>query len=267
MFRILARFPLGLLQGAGALMGLVAFVSSASYRAKIDANLRRAGLPAKMRWVCALQSGCTIGELPFVWFGGTDRLLSKVRSDDLAVFEQACESGRGVLMLTPHLGAFEVAARYLAARAPITVLFKPPRQRPLVALLSAARNQESMRSVPTNLSGVRALLRALRAGEVVGLLPDQVPDAGQGEWADFFGEPAYTLTLPHRLAQQASPAVVIGACVRLGWGRGWQLHMETFDGDPSPQALNAAMEALVRNWPAQYLWGYNRYKQPRGAVR
>lgn len=263
LFRFLARLPLGLMQRVGAALGLLAYLASRSYRAKLLANLARAGLPPSLGSACALHAGRMVGELPFVWFRPLAQSAARVRCEEVAVFDDARREGRGVLLLTPHLGSFEMAARYFASRSPITVLFKPPKQAPLARLLAAGRDQEPMRSVPTNLSGVRALLRALRAGEVVGLLPDQVPDSGQGEWAPFFGEPAYTLTLPQRLAQQTGAAVVLVACERLGPGEGWRLHLERMREMPTPQALNAAMQRLILRWPQQYLWGYNRYRRPR----
>ena len=265
LFRLLARLPLGLLQFAGAGLGLLAYLLSASYREKILANLGRAGLSRGLRWACARQAGAMVGELPFVWFRDAGELRARVRTDDLRVLESAREEGRGVLFLTPHLGAFEMTARWHAGFAPITVMFKPPRQRALSRLLEAARNQGAMRSVPTSLQGVRAMLRALRSGEAVGLLPDQVPDAGQGEWAPFFGEPAYTLTLPQRLAQSTGAAVVLALGERLAFGAGWRVHLERMTEAPTPEALNAAMQRLILRLPAQYLWGYNRYKRPRGA--
>jgi len=263
LFRLLARLPLGPLQRIGAALGLLAYLASRSYRTKLLANLARAGLPASLATDCARHAGRMVGELPFVWFRPLAEVAARVRCEDAGVFDAALREGRGVLLLTPHLGSFEMAARYFASRAPITVLFKPPRQAPLARLLAAGRDQEPMRSVPTNLSGVRALLRALRGGSVVGLLPDQVPDSGQGEWAPFFGEPAYTLTLPMRLAQQTGAAVVLVACERLGPGEGWRLHLERMREMPTPEALNAAMQRLILRWPRQYLWGYNRYRQPR----
>jgi KDO2-lipid IV(A) lauroyltransferase len=112
------------------------------------------------------------------------------------------------------------------------------------------------------MAGVRAMLRALRAGEAVGILPDQVPGEGEGEWAPFFGEPAWTMTLPRRLAQATGAAVVVAVGERVPGG--WRLHLERLAEAPTPEALNACMERLIRRWPDQYLWGYNRYKRPAG---
>ena len=264
LFRLLARLPLGLLQSAGAALGVLAYLASPSYRGKILANLERAGLPRSLRWACAGQAGAMVGELPFVWFRDQRELVARVRCDDRQIFDAAQAEGRGVLFMTPHLGAFEMTPRFFAARAPIVVLFKPPRQPSLARVLEVVRNQGAMRSVPTNITGVRALLRALRSGEVVGLLPDQVPDEGQGEWAPFFGEPAYTLTLPQRLVQSTGAAVVLATGERLAFGQGWRIRFERMADIPTPEALNAAMQRLILRLPSQYVWGYNRYKRPRG---
>ncbi|MGA0708946.1 MAG: hypothetical protein ACO3Q7_12810 [Steroidobacteraceae bacterium] len=110
LFRLLVRLPLALLRAGGVMLGLAAFLASPGYRSKIDANLQRAGLDRRLRWACARQAGVTIGELPFVWFGPLAQVVARVRCDDLAMFEQARNEGRGVLVLTPHLGSFEVAA-------------------------------------------------------------------------------------------------------------------------------------------------------------
>ena len=202
-------------------------------------------------------------ELPFIWWRSPTELAKRVRCADVAVLEQAEGEGRGIVFLTPHLGSFEMTARWYGRRAPITVLFRAPRKASLGALLDAARAGAGVRPVPATLSGVRAMLKALRAGEAVGLLPDQVPGAGEGRWAPFFGEPAYTMTLPMKLAQASGAAVILAVGVRETGG--WRLSLERFKGEPTPERINACMEALIRSAPEQYLWGYNRYKRPHGA--
>ena len=136
--------------------------------------------------------------------------------------------------------------------------------------METARNRPGMLAVPTTLAGVRQMIKALRRGEAVGLLPDQVPPEGQGQWAPFFGRDAYTMTLAARLAQQTGAAVVLVRCERLSWGRGYVTHFEPLpaplsaDMDQALLQINQAMEHLIRQCPEQYLWGYGRYKQPRG---
>ncbi len=263
--RMLGVFPLGWLQAFGAAFGVTAFLLSAGYRRKLRANLRAAGYGStRDLWRAAVEAGRMVGELPFVWRCAPAELARRVVCDDLPVLE-AAEARGAIVFLAPHLGAFEVIARFYASRAPVTVLYKPPRQAWMRPLAEFSRATGAMRAVPATLAGVRALLRALRAGEAVGLLPDQVPDAGQGRWAPFFGRPAWTMTLPQRLAEQPGAQVVLAVGERLGGARGWRLHLETMDETPTPEALNARMEGLIRRFPSQYLWGYNRYKRPAAA--
>ncbi len=124
---------------------------------------------------------------------------------------------------------------------------------------------------PADLSGVRRLVRALKRGEAIGMLPDQVPSNGEGVWARFFGKPAYTMTLPARLQRRTGAALLLARGERLADGQGWTVHFSVVDEalpvDPVDAAtrINAALERLIRDDPEQYLWGYNRYKTPRSA--
>jgi KDO2-lipid IV(A) lauroyltransferase len=209
-------------------------------------------------------------ELPRLWFGHAAPVLW---ADDRAAVE-AYASGQGVLFLTPHLGCFEITAQALATRfaaghGPLTVLYRPARRTDLGEVMASARNRSGLEAVPTNLAGVRQMIKALRAGRAVGLLPDQVPPEGMGQWAPFFGKPAYTMTLAARLALQTGARVVVIWGERLPWGQGYRLHTSGLGHDLSPDLdvavvqINQAMERVIRQQPGQYLWGYARYKQPR----
>jgi KDO2-lipid IV(A) lauroyltransferase len=135
--------------------------------------------------------------------------------------------------------------------------------------MALARNRPGLQAVPTTLAGVRQMIKALRAGEAVGLLPDQVPPEGMGVWAPFFGRSAYTMTLAARLALQTGARVVLIWGERLPWGRGYRLHTRPLGHDLSPDLetavvqINQAMESMVLTCPQQYLWAYARYKEPR----
>jgi KDO2-lipid IV(A) lauroyltransferase len=113
------------------------------------------------------------------------------------------------------------------------------------------------------------MIKALRKGEAVGLLPDQVPPDGMGLWTPFFGKDAYTMTLAARLSAQTGATVLVGFGERLPWGRGYILHIHELKQALSDnleiavRQMNAEMEALIRGCPTQFLWGYGRYKQPR----
>ncbi len=266
--RMIARLPLSWMQGLGALCGLLAYRLSADYRGKLRANLRQAGLPddGTLARAVAAHTGRMLGEMPFVWFRPLRTVMGRVVTDDEAVMDAAAAEGRPVIYLTPHLGAFEMTARYCASRAPITVLFKPPKIAALTPVLKAGRDFPGMLSAPANLGGLRTLLRALRRGEAIGLLPDQVPTDGEGRWVPFFGRPAFTTTLPQRLAEQTDAVVVMVHGERLPAGRGWRFHARRLDGPATPEAVNQAMETMILRLPDQYLWGYNRYKVPAGVA-
>ncbi|MCE1191489.1 MAG: lysophospholipid acyltransferase family protein [Acidovorax sp.] len=270
VFRFFSVFPLWLLHIMGAAMGWVAFAASPTYRRRFLANAALAGYSfAQVRGAVA-HAGRMVAELPRLWLGAP--LPCSLVNE--ACVHAAYAAGRGIVFLTPHQGCFElsaqVAARHWSAeRGPITVLYRPARQPWLAKVMETARNRPGMLAVPTTLSGVRQMIKALRRGEAVGLLPDQVPPGGQGLWAPFFGRDAYTMTLAARLAQQTGAAVVLARCERLSWGRGYVTHFETLPAPLSDQMdqavlqINQAMEHLIRQCPEQYLWGYARYKQPR----
>lgn len=261
--RCLGGLPLPILRALGAWLGWITYAASPGYRRKVRNNLRRAGLDStSMRWRVAGEAGRMLGELPFVWSRTLKSIAERVACDDGHVLDEAESAGRGVLFVTPHLGSFDVAARWYATRAPITVLFRPPRKPWLRPLVAFARNRGAMRAVPPTVGGLRAMLRALHSRQAVGLLPDQVPGMGDGRWAPFFGEPAYTMTLPERLVRQTGARVVLAVCERVSRPAGWRLHLESVGETPSAEVLNARMERCILRHPAQYLWGYNRYRRP-----
>jgi KDO2-lipid IV(A) lauroyltransferase len=266
--RVLARLPLRVLHLFGAVIGWAAYCLSGSYRRKFQTNWSLAhrlmgandlGLQAKRRRAIA-EAGKLVAELPFVWFRPVNEIGRLVTVSGWEHVEGARRQAKGVLFLTPHLGCFEVSARYYALTGPITVLYKPARQVKLEELSRAARAIPNLSAVPANKSGIRQLLRALKKGEAVGLLPDQVPSEGEGEWVPFFGQPAYSMTLPAKLAQLTGAPILLAAVERLPSGRGWHLRIEPMLADPTTESVNQAMETLVKRRPDQYLWGYNRYK-------
>jgi KDO2-lipid IV(A) lauroyltransferase len=268
--RLMARLPLPLLHRAGALAGWLIYLLSTRFRRFLSDNLRQAGYgDAFLRRAAIRETGKAVFELPALWLqdqGKTAALVREVTGWEWV--EQAMSAGKGLILLTPHLGCWEISAQYVSCQFPITVLFRPPKVAWLAPLMTAGRTRDRMASVPADLSGVRALYRALKRGEAVGMLPDQVPGVGEGEWAAFFGRAAYTMTLPLRMAQSTGAAVLIGYAERLARGEGFRIHVERMPealaGESSSRHMNRALEALIRRCPAQYLWAYNRYKVPAG---
>ena len=265
LLRLLGCVPLSVASLCGSLIGVAAWAASPSYRRKLTNNMKMAGYgPGSVRRQAIMEAGRMVAECPYVWTHQPRQISRKVFTADTDPIEEAERRGKGVLILTPHLGSFEMGARYYAARRPITVLFKPPKIDWVRRWLIAARAVEGIEAVPPTVGGVRTMLRTLRRGDIVGLLPDQVPTAGDGIWASFFGQPAYTMTLPQRLVEMTDCTVVLAMAERLSGGRGWRMHFESFDETPSPEIINKHFERLIRRMPEQYIWGYNRYKRPPG---
>ena len=273
LLRLLARLPLWLLHLLGAPGGWLPFLLSPTYRRRFLDNARQAGYSFADVAGAVAHAGRMALETPRLWGGRP----VPIEWRNLEYAEAALQSGRGVLFFTPHMGCFEVtaqamAARYMDAHGPLTVLYRPARQAWLSELMQSARQRPELAAVPTTLAGVRQMIRALRDGRAVGLLPDQVPPQGMGQWVPLFGRPAYTMTLSARLALQTRPVLLLIWGERLSWGRGYRLHLRQFpeplagDLDAALLQINQAMEALIRECPQQYLWGYGRYKQPRGAA-
>jgi KDO2-lipid IV(A) lauroyltransferase len=270
LFRFFSLWPLGLLHALGAALGWLSFLLSPVYRRRFIANAAQAGYRFAQVRAAVAHAGRMTAELPRLWLGAPPRLAWEGE----ACIDAAYAAGRGVVFLTPHMGCFEVCAQALGARqaerhGPLTVLYRPARQPWLAELMAHARRRPGLETAPTTLAGVRQMLKALRAGRAVGLLPDQVPPEGMGLWAPFFGQPAYTMTLGARLALQTGAAVLLVWGERLSWGRGFRLHLRELR-QPLAEPLEAAvhqineeMERLIRECPQQYLWGYARYKQPR----
>lgn len=279
LFRWLARWPLPVLHVLGWCLGWGMWLASGGYRQRWARHTASAGLSRRERWRAVGEAGKQITELPRLWFGRPVR----VGWQGAAHIEAALQHHQGLLFLTPHMGCFEVTAQAYADRfghqgqnaQPMTVLFRPPRDPQLLPVLQAARQRPGLLTAPTTLRGVRQLAVALKAGQAVGLLPDQVPPEGLGAWAPFFGEPAYTMTLSARLAQVPGTQVLLAWGERLPWGRGYIVHVQTWHevmGEPmdlraeeAAAQVNQAMERIVAQKPEQYLWSYARYKQPRKA--
>ncbi|MBA4381738.1 MAG: lipid A biosynthesis acyltransferase [Sideroxydans sp.] len=272
LFDVLSRLPLSVLHRLGALLGWLIYLTSRRYASRLRANLEHAGIEGgtALLHTTIREAGKGVMELPWVWSRPLHQVVASVgQCHGWAHFEAAHAQGKGVILLTPHIGCFEVIGLYVAARQPITCMYRPPRYPSLDKLMHQGRERGQMKLAPTDLGGVRQLLKALKRGEVIGVLPDQVPGNGEGEWAPFFGRPAYTMTLIGRLIESSGAVVVMCHSERLPRGSGFALHFSpvSFDrGTSIPKQMNASLEEVVRQHPEQYLWSYNRYKVPRGAL-
>lgn len=269
LFRFLSFFPLPLLHAIGSALGWLVYLFSGSYRRRLHENISRAGFNSHLH-AAVSEAGKNIMELPFIWCANPARVLRTASIENWELVQAALEAKKGLIFLTPHLGCFEIVAQAIAARTRLTVMYRPPRQAALKPLIEGARARENLLLAAANLSGVRIMAKALKKGEAIGLLPDQVPQQGEGVWANFFGKPAYTMTLSAKLHAMTDAPVILTYAERLPFGRGYAVRFAAFegklDGDAAQQAsaINAAMETLIARSPAQYFWSYNRYKKPEG---
>lgn len=279
LFKALGRLPLRIVHGIGAVLGWFSFWLSPAYARRLRENLAQSAIAANESDLTRLQrssvaeSGKSLLELCVLWSRPLDEVLGLVRDcEGWEHVEAARAKGQGIIFFTPHLGCFEIWGLYAASRLPMIAMYRPPKLRWLQPLMETGRGRGYQALAPTDMSGVRKLLAALKRGEAIGILPDQVPGSGDGEWADFFGRPAYTMTLVGKLVQRTGATVIMGFAERLEQGKGYRLVFM-----PLPQAMgedaavnarisNQAVESLIRLCPQQYLWSYNRYKAPRHAT-
>jgi KDO2-lipid IV(A) lauroyltransferase len=270
LLKIIAALPLPLLHALGKMLGMAGILIRPRTRKTLGDNLRRAGLYSHARFLASAgELGKNILETLPIWLNEPTRNLDWIRAvHGWEAVEAARAQGRGIVFLTPHLGCWELTAQYIAARMPLAVLYRPPRQAWAEGLMRHGRQKGQARLATPDLRGVRALLSALKRGEAAGILPDQVASKGDGVWVHFFGHPAYMPTLTQRLLQASHAACFLCFGERLPWGRGFRLWLEAVDALPedpvaATQALNRQIEALIRRRPEQYLWSYPIYRRRR----
>jgi KDO2-lipid IV(A) lauroyltransferase len=271
IFRILSRLPLSILHLLGGLLGRLTYWLSPTYRRHLRENIAQAGLAPALRGKIAAETGKQMVELARIWMRPLEEAVPLVTEVvGWEHVEAARLAGKGIVFLTPHLGCFEITAQYLSSFGDITVLYRAPKSAVAQELILTGRKREHLHLAPADLSGVRALIKALKKGEMVGMLPDQAPKTGEGVWLKFFGRYAYTMTLAARLTETGAVSLLTWG-ERLPGGRGYRVHFQqpktalagsTVD---RAQQINFEIETLIRQCPTQYLWGYNRYKRPAGA--
>jgi KDO2-lipid IV(A) lauroyltransferase len=219
------------------------------------------------------ETGKTIMETSALWMRPGEKTLRLIRYvDGLDVALKARLSGHGLILATPHLGAWEAAGLYCSAIFGMTCLYRPLRMIELEGLVQNARSRLDANYVPTNTRGIRALYKAVGKGGTVAMLPDQEPRSGSGYYAPFFGVPAYSMALLVRLSKRTGAPIVLTYCERLSRGRGYHIHFReapqiiySLDTETAVAAMNQVVEGLIRECPTQYQWSYRRFdKRPLG---
>lgn len=251
----------------GAVIGGLVFTFNPRTKALVYSNLKQSQLLKnqldieRLAKINAAETGKSLIESLAIWQKNERELLSWVKHcSNWDIVEQALNKGKGLIFLTPHLGCFEITSIYYGSRYPMTVLYRPPKKKFLLSHIIKGRTRTGITLAEANTNGVRKLMQALKRGEAIGILPDQIPAAGEGEWADFFGKPAYTMTLAGKLAEKTGATVIMAFGERLAGGQGYIIHLSEVDSIATPTLLNHAIEQQIAEKPEQYLWQYHRYK-------
>ena len=271
--RLAGKLPLSLLHRSGALIGRFLWLANGRSRLVTERNLALvqaatgiAATPARVREILA-ETGKSITEVARIWSGNPQATLALVREvHGEQKLRSMRQNGRGLIVVAPHLGCWELLNYWLAARMPLSIVYRPPKRSNLEPFLLRARGELNVEQVRAEGAGVRTLYKRLQSGGAVGILPDQQPRQGEGEFAPFFGVEALTMVLVSRLAQRTNANVLFAYSERLPNGVGYDIHLR-----PAPDgiadtdlrvactALNQGVEDCVRSAFNQYQWHYKRY--------
>lgn len=273
LIRGFAFLPLSLAQSFGALVGWLLWVIPNRLRRTTRGNLERCYsdlAPEGRRSIARaslIETGKTVAEVGWVWFSSTERLLGRIESvEGEGHVRRALETGRGTLVLVPHLGNWEILSRYLQVNTRVLALYRPPRIAEMDAFIRQARERFGAELVPADRTGMRRIVEALNKGDGLGVLPDQEPLKQHGVFAPFFGVPALTMTLVARLTRKYGAVTVFGYCERTARG-GFRLRFQPSPDDLDSEdlvkaatQLNYGVEECVRRCPEQYIWSYRRFR-------
>ena len=274
---LFSRLPLRAVHALGRFLGAIMYTVSSSYRARIQENLKIAQLYSpQLAKAVAQEQAVQALEAPWVMKRSSQDVIEHIHvaPEVEQTFQQCLQSERATIFLTPHLGCYEVLPIWVdqqflkGTNRQIAVLYRVPKKTYLRKFVSQGRASDNIVPTSADLKGVRQLLKILKKGGVVGILPDQVPTDGSGVWASFFHKQALTMTFPLRLARQFDAQVILASAERID--NGWQLHCEPLPLDNQADervratVMNQAIESMVKRFPQQYLWSYNRYKSPHG---
>jgi len=271
----MARLPLAWIQLLGRGLGRLLTVLPNRGRETTRKNLRTCFPDLNQTQLQALtldslqHTACTALEMGKAWKQPVHKTVAlTVDTEGVADYRRALASGNGVILLAPHLSNWEIFGFYAVDGVPATFMYQPPRRAYMDRLLQEVRSRSGVRMAPTSRKGVAQVLAALQRGELVGILPDQVPPDESGQFAPFFGEPAFTMTLISKLAQRTGAEVFCGFGLRLPGGKGFKAvfrradpAISSQDLDQSLRGLNRSVEDVVTLAPSQYQWEYKRFRR------
>lgn len=282
--RLTALLPLRANHGFGAFLGWLCWVVPNRNRSNTLVNLQLCfpDMADDKRQALAraslMETGKALTETGWLWHRDPEDILELIEFPEqesafaglLQVAKAGSDDSRPqtkALLITPHFGAWELCPAALAPLKDPAYLYRPPRAIALEAIIKKGRERFGAEMVAVDAAGLKNLLRAIRRGRPVGILPDQEPDLDSGVFANFFGVPANTMTLLPRLAGKSGARVVCLAIERKSQGRGFRVHNVEVENDildadinKATTALNRTVEHCVTINPAQYCWSYRRFR-------
>ncbi len=282
LFRLFRYLPRSVTYIFGNFVGWVVWRSNGELRNTTETNVKicfpelKPHEQQKISKESLFELGRAAAEIPLLWTAQKDEILDLVKGvEGIEHIDTAIQEGKGIICLTPHLGAWEIMGLYLSIHYPMTTLYRPPQLSSLEDIIVQGRTRFGVNLVPTDATGVRGLLKALKKGEMLGILPDQDPGLIGGEFSPFFNVQTNTMTLVSRLAQKTGAAVIVCFAERLPKCRGYMMHIQpplegicNKDLNISLSALNEGVERFIRAYPQQYQWSYKRFKtRPQGEAQ
>lgn len=277
LLSLLSKLPLSSIRWLGGTIGLISLRLSNKSAKRLPHNLLITGLATtetveQMTRDTAKALGMTLVEAALIAWRKDRKLIDKLSSVDESFYEvkRLMEVGQNVVFLTPHIGNFEVAVKYFAYHLPmnIQILYKPSKDKVIEEIMLSGRTENNITPVPTTRKGVISLIKHLKGGGCIGVLPDNVASGGDGEWVKFFGQDVYATSLAAKICQMPNTHVVIVQNLRTKTGFSSKCipfkpsNNETHD---IMQELYSAIEILVREAPEQYYWSYDRFRHPESA--
>jgi Kdo2-lipid IVA lauroyltransferase/acyltransferase len=282
LLRALALLPWPVLEALGWVLGHILWLLNTRTRHITEINMAHClpELSAAERHNLARASlvdfGQTALEIAKVWFAPPPSAVSAIVAvEGEHLLRSALDDGRGVMVLAPHHGNWEMLGLYLGRYYGLTTMYLPSKDPALDTLIRSVRMRGGADVAPANSSGIRIVLKVLKQGGLIGMLPDQVPKQAGAEFAPFFGKPALTMTLGNNLLQKTGARALFACALRVGRGGGFRIvfsepdpELYSADLQQSLAALNRGVEAIARQCPHQYQWEYKRFKaQPEGYPR
>src|SRR5210317_7782 len=270
ILKLLFSLPLLIIHLLGCFLGMMMYFFDAKFRERVSKNIKEAKIVSgkietkSLIVKNSMHIGMALMETFTIWFASSTKIKKLVKKTiNWDLIEQQKSKGRGIIFLTPHMGSFEITAQYYGINHPIKVMFKPSKREWINNLMFYGRNKNHVSPVNIEMSGMKQILKSLKNGEAVGILPDQVPPEGHGAWSKFFNQRVYSMTLIEKLHKLTQAPIIFALGRRKKIGMGFEIELFSYEDEVTVQSIDQFIEKIVRTAPEQYLWNYRRYKLPK----